>query len=56
LGGFDSKPDNESFAQIAEDISIQLGWDVSDTACQGRYEVLEESGKVDVKGKGRARK
>ncbi|OQE18450.1 hypothetical protein PENFLA_c021G09704 [Penicillium flavigenum] len=56
LSEFDSKPDDKSFAQIAEDISIQLGWDVSGTACQGRYEVLEESGKVDLKGKGRARK
>ncbi|KAJ5251843.1 hypothetical protein N7489_002253 [Penicillium chrysogenum] len=53
---FNSKPDDESFAQIAEDISIQLGWDVSGAACQGRYDVLEEAGKIDLKGKGRARK
>ncbi|CAG8208614.1 unnamed protein product [Penicillium nalgiovense] len=56
LSEFGSKPDDEVFGQIAEDVSIRLGWDVSDTACQDRYEVLKESGKINVKGKGRARK
>lgn len=56
MSEFGSKPDDEVFGQIAEDVSIRLGWDVSDTACQDRYEVLKESGKINVKGKGRARK
>ena len=53
MSRFDSNLDDEGFAQIAEEVSIQLGWRVSDTACQGRYKVLKQSGKVDVKGKGR---
>lgn len=56
LREFDSKLDDKGFAQIALDVSIELGWEVSGAACQGRYEVLKESGKVNVKGKGRARK
>ncbi|OQD67738.1 hypothetical protein PENPOL_c003G02924 [Penicillium polonicum] len=56
LGTFDPKLDDDDFAQIAEEVSSGLGWDVSSAACHVRYEALKEAGKIDVKGKGRARK
>ncbi|CAI7568741.1 unnamed protein product [Penicillium viridicatum] len=56
LGTFDPKLDEDDFAQIAEEVSSGLGWEVSSAACQVRYEALKEAGKIDVKGKRRARK
>ncbi|KAJ5968248.1 hypothetical protein N7501_004496 [Penicillium viridicatum] len=56
LGTFDPKLDDDDFAQIAEEVSSGLGWDVSSAACHVRYMALKGSGKIDVKGKGRARK
>ncbi|CAI7571747.1 unnamed protein product [Penicillium crustosum] len=56
LGAFDPKLDDDDFAQIAEEVSSGLGWEVSSAACSARYVTLKESGKINVKGKGRARK
>ncbi|KAJ5926063.1 hypothetical protein N7516_007836 [Penicillium verrucosum] len=56
LGAFNPKLDDDDFAQIANEVSSGLGWEVSSEACQVRYKALKESGKIDVKGKGRARK
>lgn len=56
MGAFDPKLDDDDFAQIAKEVSSGLGWEVSSEACQVRYKALKESGKIDVKGKGRARK
>ncbi|KAJ5608586.1 hypothetical protein N7537_005205 [Penicillium hordei] len=56
LGAFDPKLDDDDFAQIAEEVSSGLGWDVSSAACRVRYVALKESGKINVKAKGRARK
>ncbi|KAI2748048.1 hypothetical protein DTO013E5_3882 [Penicillium roqueforti] len=43
------------FVLIAQHVSEQIGWKVLSTACRYRYQDLKEAGKVDVKGKGRAR-
>lgn len=56
MGTFDPKLDDDDFAQIAEEVSSGLGWDVSSAACHVRYVALKESGKINVKAKGRARK
>ncbi|KAF4771093.1 hypothetical protein HAV15_012382 [Penicillium sp. str.  len=56
LGAFDPKLDDDDFAQIAKEVSSGLGWEVSSAACRARYVTLKESGKINVKGKGRARK
>lgn len=56
MGAFDPKLDDDDFAQIAKEVSSGLGWEVSSAACRARYVTLKESGKINVKGKGRARK
>ncbi|KAJ5193852.1 hypothetical protein N7491_001182 [Penicillium cf. griseofulvum] len=56
LRAFDSKLDEEGFLQISQDVSAELGWEIPGSICQGRYKVLQEDGKVNLKGKGRARK
>ncbi|CAI7643168.1 unnamed protein product [Penicillium glandicola] len=56
LRAFDLPLDDDGFAQIAGEVSTELGWEVPGAACQSRYETLKESGKLNVKGKGRARK
>ncbi|KAJ5963221.1 uncharacterized protein N7479_003097 [Penicillium vulpinum] len=53
---FESELDDDGFGQIARDVSTEIGWEIPSTVCQSRYNVLKESGKVNVKGKGRARK
>ncbi|KXG52454.1 uncharacterized protein PGRI_087380 [Penicillium griseofulvum] len=55
VAGFDGELDEAGFAQIAEQLSAELGWEVSAAACQGQYKVLKAAGRVDVKGKGRAK-
>ncbi|KAJ5150422.1 uncharacterized protein N7500_010611 [Penicillium coprophilum] len=52
----DSEPDDNGFLQIADFITAELGWDVSATACKNRYKSLKESGEINLKSKGRARK
>ncbi|KAG0156596.1 hypothetical protein PDIDSM_3777 [Penicillium digitatum] len=56
LGGLDSELDDQDFAQIAEDVSTELGWEVSGAACQVGYRALKESGKVNLKDKRRVQK
>ncbi|KAJ5501808.1 hypothetical protein N7453_006625 [Penicillium expansum] len=56
LQAFDPDLDDQDFAQIAEEVSAELGWEISGAACQAGYKILKESGKVDLKGKGKARK
>ncbi|OQE36017.1 hypothetical protein PENCOP_c012G05812 [Penicillium coprophilum] len=56
LREFDSEPDDNGFLQIADLVTAELGWEVSATACKNRYKTLKESGGINFKGKGRARK
>lgn len=56
MQAFDPDLDDQDFAQIAEEVSAELGWEISGAACKAGYKILKESGKVDLKGKGKARK
>ncbi|KAJ5373693.1 hypothetical protein N7517_005699 [Penicillium concentricum] len=56
LREFDSELDNDGFVQVAEFVSAELGWEIPAEVCQGRYEFLKSSGKLNLKGKGKARK
>ncbi|KAJ5810795.1 hypothetical protein N7447_010311 [Penicillium robsamsonii] len=56
LREFDSELNNDGFLQIADLVSAELGWEIPAAVCQRRYEFLKESDKLNLKGKGKARK
>jgi hypothetical protein len=46
----------EAFAQVARDLSMEFGWEISPLVCSARYEALEDLGRVSRKGKARSRR
>lgn len=45
----------EDSERIAGELSEKFGWEINPLACESRYQALKEEGRVDEKGKGKAR-